>query len=96
MNPEIYTLIEISLIKSLMILFREIITDDEELYGFTLFEFDDVLNVDLIDESKNSIDHSWIVLHNMFSLLLCDYPQLILAQVEAKTVLLFMEKLKEA
>ncbi len=98
MYPEIYTSKEISLIKSLMNKFREIIADDEALYGFSLEEFDVVMNafpdVDLIDEEPTGIDHSWIVLNNMYSFLLDDNPNKILKTEERELVKAMWGKLK--
>ncbi len=56
MNPEIYSSYEISLIQLLMVKFRNAISNDENLYSFSLSEFDEVHgnfpNVDIYDEGK--------------------------------------------
>lgn len=100
MNSEIYTSTENALIKSLLIRFRKIISDDEDLYGFSLAEFDEVQNafpnVDIHDESASFIDNSWIVLNNMFAFLMNNNPRTILNKTEVETVIILWEKLKKA
>ncbi len=98
MNPEIFSLKDISLIESLFERFRAVISEDEKLYGFTLNEFDEVIekfpNVDLLDESANDYDHSSIVLNNMFAFLLDNNPASILSLEETSSVELLWQKLK--
>ena len=98
MNPEIYTSKEISFIKSLMRKFREIITDDESLFGFSLKDFDVVSNkfpdVDIYDESQTGCDDSWIVLNNMFLFLLDNNPKTVLKTNEFQIVKNLLNKLK--
>ena len=100
MKPEIYTQNEIISIKSLMGRFRAIITNNERLYGFSLNEFDivnnDFPNIDLYDESKIGVDHSYIVLNNMYAFLLDDKPESILNTKEKEMTNLLWEKLKNA
>ena len=100
MNPEIYTQNEIISIKPLMEKFRAVITNNERLYGFSLNEFDivknDFPNIDLYEENKIDVDHSYIVLNNMFAFLLEDKPESILNTKEKEIVNLLWEKLKNA
>ena len=98
MKPGIYYSEDISLIESLLVKFRAVISDDKMLYGFTLREFDEVAkkfpNVDLIDEGANNYDHSNLVLNNMFAFVLDRNPINILSPEETSRVELLWEKLK--
>ena len=78
--------------------FREIITDDESLFGFSLKEFDVVINkfpdVDIYDESQIGCDDSWIVLNNMILFLLDNNPKTVLKTNEFQIVKNLLNKLK--
>jgi len=98
MYPEIYTSDEIAIIKLLIERFRETIKDDENLYGFSLEEYDVVKNkfpdVDLCDEATIGNDDSMMVLNNMYAFLLDDNPEKILKNEEIEIVMVLWEKLK--
>lgn len=98
MNPEIYSAEEISFIGALLTRFRAVITEDESLYGFTLSEFDEVVenfpNVDLYDESEIGYDDSDIVLNNLFAFTLDNNPKKILKPEEDILVKSLWNKLK--
>ncbi len=98
MNPEIYDVKEIVLTRSLLKRFKAVITDNEELYGFSLGEFNEVEesfpNVDLYDEAPHDNDASWIVLNNMFAFLMDDNPCVILNKEEYSLVKELWGKLK--
>ncbi|MDO6422305.1 hypothetical protein [Saccharophagus degradans] len=100
MNPDIYSNEEISSVQSLLKRFRAVISDNEELYGFSISDLDDVIDrfpgVDLFDEGSNDYDASGDVLNNMFAFLLDDNPKSILSKSEYLLVSELWGKLKNA
>lgn len=100
MNPEIYSEEEIDLIFSLFAKFRAVIEEDDPLYGFSLAEFDEVVdqfpNVDLHDEAAGECDHSGHVLNNMFAFLCSNKPTKILSTDEMNLVQAMWQKLQNA
>lgn len=100
MNPDIYSNEEISSVQSLLKRFRVVISDNEELYGFSISDLDDVIarfpDVDLFDEGPNDYDASGDVLNNMFAFLLDDNPKSILSKSEYLLVSELWGKLKNA
>ena len=100
MNPDIYSNEEISSVQSLLKRFRAVISDNEELYGFSISDLDDVIDrfpdVDLFDDGSNDYDPSGDVLNNMFAFLLDDNPKSILSKSEYLLVSELWGKLKNA
>lgn len=99
MNPKVFSEVELTFIKSFLMRFRDILHEDESLFGFTLSEFDVMVSafpaIDLNDEGPDGVDNSFILLNNALIFALEENPKAFLDSDEKAPLQLILDKLKE-